>query len=144
MKLFWGAALNVVAIGLSVGIGYAEMEPQLLSQANPDAVFCTVVLLGTIFFAPYTVWYSIRGAKQSTLRRPSWRRFAIDWWHDPLQCLFLTSCCAGAMMVGAALRLPGTSQTGFWMFMFFASMFLGFLIGQVVAYVVYREHIANT
>jgi len=55
MKLFWGAALNVVAIGLSVGIGYAEMEPPLLSQANPDAVFCTVVLLGTIFFAPDTV-----------------------------------------------------------------------------------------
>jgi hypothetical protein len=143
MKLLW-AALNVALIGLSVWTGYAEMEPQRLSQANPDAVFGTVVLLFTIVFAVGTVWYSVHGEKQTSLRRPSWRRFAIDWWRDPLQCLFMTSCFIGAMMVGAALHLPGTSQTGFWTFMFFASMFVGLLIGQVVAYVVYREHIAET
>ena len=143
MKLFW-AALNVVSIGLSVGIGYAEMEPERLSQANPDAVFFTSVLVAMIFFPVATVWYSIRHEKQTTLRRPSWRRFGTDWWHDPLQCLFLMCWCTGAMVVGAALRLRGTSQTGFWMFMFFVAMFLGLLIGQVVAHVVFREHIIET
>jgi hypothetical protein len=136
--------LNVMLVGLSVWTGYAEMEPQRLSHANPDIVFCTVVLLGMIFFPVATVWYSIRGAKQSTLRRPSWRRFSIDWWHDPLQCLFLTCWFTGGMAAGAALRLPRTSQTGFWMFMFFVCMFLGLLIGQFVAYAVYREYIAET
>jgi len=143
MKLFW-AALNLVSIGLSVWIGYAEMEPQRLSQANPDAVFFTSVLLTMIFFPVATVWYSIRFEKQTTLHRPSWRRFGRDWWHDPLQCLFFTCWCTGAMVLGAALRLRGTSQTGFWMFMFFVAMFLGLLIGQVVAYIVFREHIAET
>jgi hypothetical protein len=143
MKLFL-AALNVVSIGLSVGIGYTEMEPERLSQANPDAVFFTSVLLTMIFFPVATVWYSIRHEKQTTLRRPSWRRWSIDWWRDPLQSLFSASWFTGAMVVGAALRLRGTSQTGFWMFMFFVAMFLGLLIGQVVAYLVFREHIAET
>jgi hypothetical protein len=72
MKLFW-AAFNVLLIGLSMLTGYYEMEPQQLSQANPDAVFCTVVLLSMTFFPIATVGYSIHGAKQSSLRRPSWR-----------------------------------------------------------------------
>ena len=143
MKLFW-AAFNVLLIGLSVLTGYYEMEPQQLSHANPDAVLCTVVLISMIFFPIATVGYSIHGAKQSSLRRPSWRRWSIDWWHDPLQSLFSASWFTGAMVVGAALHLRGTSQTGFWMFMFFASMFLGLLIGQVITYVVYREHIDET
>jgi len=143
MKIFW-AAFNVLFIGLSVLTGYYEMGPQQLSKANPDAIFCTSVLLIMIFFSVATVGYSIHGEKQSSLRRPSWRRWSIDWWHDPLQSLFSASWFTGAMVVGAALRLRGTSQTGFWMFMFFASMFLGLLIGQVIAYVVYREHIAET
>ena len=47
----------------------------------------------------------------------------------------------GAMAVGAAFRLPGTSQSGFWMFMFFLSIFAGLLIGQFAVYGVYRERI---
>jgi hypothetical protein len=143
MKLFW-AAFNVLLIGLSVLMGYYEMEPQQLSKANPDAVFCTSVLLSAIFFSIATVAYSIHGEKQSSLRRPSWRRWSIDWWHDPLQCLFSASWFTGAMVVGAALHLRGTSETGFWMFMFFASMLLGLLIGQMIAYAVYRKHIGET
>jgi hypothetical protein len=143
MSRLW-PALNIVLVGLSVWTGYAEMAPERLSHANPDIVFCTIVLVGTIVFSVGAVSYSVRGAKQSTLRRPSWRRFAFDWWHDPLQCLFLACWFTAAMAVGAALRLRGTSSTGFWMFMFFACMFLGLLIGQFVAYAVYREHIAET
>ena len=135
------AALNVVLLGLSMWTGYAQMEPERLSNANPDVVFCTLALITAILLSFGSVLYSIHGAKQRTLRRPSWRRFSMDWWHDPLQCLFLTSSVMGAMAVGASFRLPGTSQRGFWMFMFFVSMSLGLLIGQFAVYRVYRERI---
>ncbi len=138
-----GPILNVVLVLLSLWTGYAEMAPARLVHTNPDAIFCTIVLLGMIGFSFGTVAYSISGAGQQTLRRPSLRRFSIDWWHDPLQCLFLSCGFAAGMALGAAFRLPGTSATGFWTFMFFLCMFLGLLIGQLGVYLVHRERIAN-
>jgi uncharacterized membrane protein YeaQ/YmgE (transglycosylase-associated protein family) len=135
--------LNIVLLGLSVLAGYTEMAPDLLSRKNPDGIFCSIVLLGTIGGSFGMVAYSIFGAGQQTLRRPSIRRFSIDWWHDPLQCLFLSCAFAGGMAVGAALRLSGTSTTGFWEFMFFLCLFLGFLIGQLGVYFVHRERITK-
>ena len=138
------AGLNILLIALSVWTGYFEMEPERLTRANPDALFCTAVLIGMILFCLGSVWYAISGAKQTTLRRPSWRRFSIDWWRDPLQCLFLACCFTGAMSIGAAFRLRGATQTGLWMFVFFLCMFLGLLIGQLFVYAVYRERITKT
>jgi hypothetical protein len=135
--------LTFVLIGVSLWTGYSEMEPENLRHANPDAIFCTVVLIGMIAFSLGSVSYSVSGAKQTTLRRPSWRRFSIDWWRDPLQLLFESSCFTAAMAVGAAFRLRGTTETGFWMFMFFLCMFLGLLIGQLTVYAVYRERIVQ-
>ena len=121
-----------------------ELDLELLVHTNPDVIFCTIVLLGTIGFSFGTVAYSISGAGQQTLRRPSLRRFSIDWWHDPLQCLFLSCGFAAGMALGAAFRLPGTSTTGFWTFMFFVCLFLGLLIGQLGVYLVHHERITNT
>jgi hypothetical protein len=126
------SVLNFLLVGLSLWTGYSAMEPKRLHHANPDATFCLLVLATMILFSFGSVAYSISGAKQTTLRRPSWRRFSIDWWHDPLQCLFLSCCFTGAMALGAALRLPGAPQIGFWMFMFFVCMFLGLLIGLLL------------
>jgi hypothetical protein len=136
--------LNILLFGLSVWTGFSEMAPDKLAHSNPDAIFCSVTLIGAIAFSFGTVWYSISGARQEVLRRPSWRRFSIDWWHDPLQCLFLSCSFAGAMAVGAAFRLPGTSATGFWMFMFFVCLFLGLLIGQLAVHLVHRERITKS
>jgi hypothetical protein len=135
--------LNIVLLGLSILTGYAEMAPDLLSRKNPDAIFCTVALVGMIGASFAAVAYSISGAGQQTLRRPSLSRFSIDWWHDPLQCLFLSCAFTGGMALGAAFRLPGTSTTGFWEFMFFLCLFLGLLIGQLGVYLVYRERITK-
>jgi hypothetical protein len=138
------AILNLAFVLVALWIGYAEMAPERLVHANPDIIFCSVVFMTMLFFPFATVWYSLRVAGQTTLCRPSWRRFSIDWWHDPLQCLFSSCTLMGAATVGAALRLPGTSQTGFWMFVFFLCMFFGLLIGQLAVYAVYREHIQQT
>src|SRR5215472_16278120 len=139
-----GSILNLVCVLLSFWTGYAAMVPHRLADANPDAIFCTVALLGMIGLSFGAVAYSISGAGQQTLRRPSLRRFSMDWWHDPLQCLFMSCGAAAGMALGAALRLPGTSSTGFWMFMFFLCLFLGLLIGQVGVYIVHRERISKT
>ena len=136
--------LNVALLLLSFWTGYAEMAPEKLAPSNLDVIFCTITLVTTVVFSFGAVWYSISGARQQTLRRASWRRFSIDWWHEPLQCLFLSCCFAGAMAVGAAFRLPGTSRTGFWMFMFFVCLFLGLLIGQLGVYSVHRDRITST
>ncbi len=133
MRHVW-IGLNLVLIGVSVWTGYSEKEPQKLRQANPGAIFCFVVLVTTTVFSLGSVWYSVSSAKQIALRRPSLRRFSIDWWHDPLQCLFLSCCFTAAMAVGAAFRLRETTQTGFWMFIFFVCMFVGLLIGQFIQF----------
>jgi hypothetical protein len=138
------AILNLALVLLALWTGYAEMAPERLVHTNPDIIFCSVVFITMLFFPFATVWYSLRGAGQTTLCRPSWRRFSIDCWHDPLQCLFLGCTFMGAAAVGAAIRLPGTSQTGFWMFMFFLCMFFGLLIGQLAVYAIYRERIQQT
>ena len=133
--------LNIALLALSVLTGYGEMAPDLLSRKNPDAIFCTLALLGMIGLSFGSVAYSVSRAGQETLRRPSLARFSIDWWHDPLQCLFLSCVFTGGMAVGAAFRLQGTSTTGFWEFMFFLCLFLGLLVGQLGVYVVHRERI---
>jgi hypothetical protein len=136
--------LNLALLILSIWTGYGEMAPNKLTHNNPDAIFCSITLVGMIAFSFGVVWYSLSGARQEPLPRPSWRRFSIDWWHDPLQCLFLSCCFTGAMAVGAAFRLPGTSPTGFWMFSFFVCLFFGLLIGQLLIYSVYRDRMTKT
>ncbi len=139
--------LNVALLGLSVWTGYSEMAPEKLAHSNPDVIFCTVTLVGTIAFSFAAVWYSISGARQQTLRRASWRRgvvFLSTGGMTRCSALFLSCCFAGAMALGAAFRVPGSSVTGFWMFMFFVCLFLGLLIGQLAVYSVHRERITKT
>ena len=78
----------IALIGLSVSTGYSEMERENLRQANPDAIFCTIVFVTMILFSLGSVWYSISDAKQTTLRRPFLASILDRLVHDPLQCLF--------------------------------------------------------
>jgi len=143
MARVW-VALNLALVCLSVWTGYSKMAPASLAGMDPDAVFCALVLAVLTFFSLGSVWYSLRYTKGAPLPRPSLQRFSIDWWRDPLQCLFLTCLFVGGMAFGAALRLPGTSAIGVWTFMFFFSMFLGLVIGQFAVYALYRTHIQPT
>lgn len=140
MPRVW-VTLNLLLIGLSVWTGYSEMAPARLARTNPDAVFCTLVLLVLALSSLGSVWYSLRYTNGARLPHPSFQRFSIDWWRDPLQCLFLSWLFVGSMAVGAAFRLPSDSPTAFWTFMFFGCMFLGLLIGQLSVYALYRRHI---
>ena len=86
---------------------------------------------------------SIFGASHSMLPRPSWRRVTFSWWRDPLQSLFISTYAVGGMALGAALHLYGASGIGFWMFMVFVCMFIGLILGQVLAYAFHRARITK-
>lgn len=143
MKRVW-LVVNTLFMICSIYAGWATMEAEALRSTNPDAVFCAIVFVVMLLFPLGAVSYSIFGAKQITLRRPSWSRFTLDWWHDPLQCLFLSSCFSAGLAIGAALHLKGTSDSGFWTFMAFCSIFAGLMIGQTFVYAEYRSRLAET
>jgi hypothetical protein len=133
--------INLALLLLSVWTGYGSLGADALRGTNPDKYLCIAVLVMMPIFAVGAV--ATFGAGHSSLRLPSWRRFSINWSRDPLQCLFLTTCFIGAMAVGAALHLPGTSNTGLWMFMTFLCMFIGLIVGQVIAYASNRARLTK-
>jgi hypothetical protein len=57
--------------------------------------------------------------------------------------LFISTFAAGGMALGAALQLRGTSTTGFWMFMVFVCIFIGLIVGQVLAYMYHRARVTK-
>lgn len=142
MRRVWHTVFIGLVGTLHLWLGYHQMKPEQLARANPDGVFCALVLVTTSLMPLGIVWMS--GGKQLTLRRPSWRGFSLKWQNDPLQHFFLISFCAGCLVVGAAFQLRGTSETGFWMFVFFVCLLFGSLIGQFLVYRFYRERMVET
>jgi hypothetical protein len=133
--------INLAGLLLSIGTGYGSLAPDALHGANPDKYLCITVLVMACIFAIGGV--ATFGAKHTALTLPSWRRFSINWSRDPLQCLFLSTCFTGGMALGAALHLPGTTSTGFWRFMTFVCVFVGLIVGQIIAYAIHRERLTK-
>src|SRR5260370_19316150 len=92
----WSAP-NLCLFGLSVWQGYASLAPEQLRHVNPDAVFCSLITLNLPLFALGTVGYSVRRLNVQKLRRPSLDRNPLNWWFDPLQSLFITTCNMAAI-----------------------------------------------
>lgn len=133
--------INVAIFLLSVWTGYGALDADTLRGTNPDKYLCIAVLVIMPLFAFGAV--SIFGASLSTLPWPSWRRVTFSWWRDPLQSLFISTYAVGGMGLGAALHLYGTTSTGFWMFMVFICMFIGLIVGQLLAYAYHRARITK-
>jgi tellurite resistance protein TehA-like permease len=143
MKHIWRILnLGLVAVGLAGG--YASMSPERLRHTNPDVIFCLAILVITPLFAVGTVYSSIRRTGCKTLRRPSWDRHAINWWYDPLQSIFITTCIASAMAIGSACRLPAFGSVGFWTVAMYCSLAVGLAGGQFIVHRIFRERITKT
>ena len=140
MKQIWGV-INIALIILGLWGGYNSMSPEQLRQTNPDAILCFILLVAMPLFVICSVCYSIYGAKCETLRRPSWNRCAFNWWYDPLQSLFLTTCFMAAMAISSALRFPALGSIGFWTFAMYFCISGGLLMGQIVVYCIFRARI---
>lgn len=141
MKLIW-YMVNVGLVALGLWSGYVSLEPQKLRHTNPDAIACVAILVTMPLFALLSVGYSVRRWKRDKLARPSWDRNPVNWWGDPLQSLFISTCIMAATAIGGALRRPTVGSVAFWMFGVYVCFAIGLLVGQVLVYRVYREQIA--
>jgi hypothetical protein len=142
MKYFW-IVLNSTLIALAFRGGYTSMTPDRLRHTNPEPVLCLIVLLIMPLFTVLSVMYSIQRWKTDPLFRPSWDRNPLNWWHDPLQSLFVFTCVMAAMAIGSAVQHPAFGSVGFWTFGVYCCFTIGLLIGQILVYRIYRERIAN-
>ena len=65
----------------------------------------------------------------------------LNWWGDPLQSLFISTCIMGSTAIGSALRHPTIGSIGFWTLAVYVCFALGLLVGQILVYRIYRENI---
>jgi hypothetical protein len=140
MKNIW-SIINVALVALALPGGYNSLSPEKLRNMNPDAIFCGSILLVTPLFALLSVGYSIRRWNHSRLARPTLSRNPLNWWHDPLQSLFISTCVAVSMAIGSALRRPTIGSVGFWMVAMYSCLAVGLVTGQVLVYSFYRKQI---
>ena len=140
MKSFW-YIINITGVAFSLLGGYNSLAPEQLRNKNPDAVFCGLILLTLPLFAVWIVSYSIRRWNRSKLARPSLSRNPLNWWHDLLQSLFISTSVAASMAIGGALRRPTIGSVGSWMVAVYTCFALGLLVGQILVYRIYRENI---
>ena len=140
MKNIW-YVINIALVALALLGGYRSLSPDKLRNTNPDAILCGLILLVLPLFAIGSVGYSIRRWNHSRLGRPSLSRNPFNWWHDPLQSLFISTCIAVSTAIGSALRRPSLGSVGFWMVAFYTCCALGLLVGQILVYRIYRENI---
>lgn len=139
LKIIW-YAVNISLVVLSVWQGYASLAPEQLRHVNPDAAFCIAILLTLPLFALFTVYYSVRQCNVDKLRRPSLDRNPLNWWYDPLQSLFISTCSGASMAIGSLLHRP-TGSVAFWMAASYFCFTFGLHIGQVLVYRLYRERV---
>lgn len=148
MKYLW-RIVNIGLVMIGLWDGYKTMDSETLRRTNPDPILCAILLVIMPLFALGTVYYSKYRWDQENkilahpfkLRKPSWDRNPINWWGDPLQSLFISTCYVGAMAIGASLRHPEISSVGFWAFGVYCSFAIGLLVGQLLAYRIFRERI---
>lgn len=137
IKVIW-FVVNVSLVLLSVRQGYMSLAPEQLHHVNPDAVFCSLILLTLPLFALGTVYYSVRRCNVDKLRRPSLDRNPVNWWFDPLQSLFMFTCMVAAMAIGGLLRRP-SGPVAFCMVAMYFCLTFGLVIGQILVYRIYRD-----
>lgn len=143
MRYFW-IVLNFTLVALAFWRGYNSMDPDRLRHTNPGPVPCLIILLAMPLFAVWIVRYSIRRWKSDPLSRPSWSRNPLNWWGDPLQSLFVTTCIMAAMVTGSAVQRPAFGSVGFWTLGVYCCFTVGLLAGQILVYRIYRQRIASS
>ena len=143
MRYFW-IILNSTLVALAFWGGYNSMAPGRLLHINPDPVACLIILLAMPLFAVWSVRYSIRRWKSDPLSHPSWNRNPLNWWRDPLQSLFFSTCIMAAMAIGSAVQHPAFGSVGFWTLGVYCCFAVGLSVGQFWVYRIFRQRIART
>ncbi len=148
MKYLW-RTVNIGIIVLGLWDGYETMASETVRRTKPDPILCGILLVIMPLFALGAVYYSKYRWDQENkilawpfkLRKPSWNRNPINWWGDPLQSLFVSTCYMGAMAVGASMRHPEIGSAGFWTLGVYCCIAIGLLVGQLLAYRIFHQRI---
>ena len=111
MKKIW-YVINIALVALASLGGYNSLSPEKLRHTNPDGIVCGIILVDMPLFAIGSVSHSIRRWNHNRLARPSLSRNPLNWWHDPLQSLFISTCIMVFTAIGRALRHPQLVRLG--------------------------------
>jgi hypothetical protein len=142
MKLGLESSWKIVIIAgclLAVAAGYAEGGKMPPVGGYTDFFLYGSLVVVMAFFAVGTVHL----ARRNELRRPTWNRSPLDWSNDPLQALFATTCWMGSMAGGAlmlTLSAGNVRSSAFWIF---GSVAAGLVVGQVIAYRLFRHRLSR-
>lgn len=147
MKNVW-YLINIALVVLGLREGYASTAPEQLRHMNPDAVYCGVILFTMPLFSLLSVGYSNQRRRRLSpsrhnLVRPSFHRNPLNWWGDPLQSLFISTCLMVTTTLGGALRRPTIGSVGFWLVGSYACSVVGLVIGQILIYRIYGDQITE-
>jgi hypothetical protein len=147
LKNVW-YVLNTAVIVLGLRGGYVSAAPEQLRHMNPDAVYCGLILFTMPVFALLSVGYSNRrrqrlSPSRRNLVRASFQRNPLNWWGDPLESLFISTCIMATYTLGGALRRPTIGSVEFWLVGSYACCFVGLVIGQILVYRIYGDDIGE-
>jgi hypothetical protein len=138
VKYLW-RIVNVVAVVTSPWAGYKALAPEKLSRTNVDPALCLSLSIVMPLFVLGALWFA--SGQCDSFRRPSWDRFPINWWYDPLQALFITTLGALGFAIGAQLRFHFVAPLGYWTVVLYWCIFFGLVLGEVIAYPIFRHRI---
>ena len=120
-KYIWGSVnVGFVLLGL---FGSMFMTPvENAHYTNPGPFFFVFALFVLPLFSVGAVQYSVRARKQDTFQRPTWNRNPLNWWHDPFQSLFISTCYVVATTLGSSVNFLFTNFVNFWPVVMSASL----------------------
>jgi hypothetical protein len=131
--------INIAIILSSPLAGYRDMAPDRWAHTNPDKYFCAVILITMPLFVLGALWFAT--SRCDEFRVPSFDRFPINWWYDPLQALFISTLGALGWAIGSQLHIAGTGELGYWTVAFHCCIFAGLLVGQIIGYPLFYRRI---
>jgi hypothetical protein len=135
--------LNVALVILGLWGGYSSLDPDYLRQTNPDVVLCAAIIIALPLVSILGVYYGLKRLGLETLQRPSWNRFPLKFWFDPLEFIFIAKWLSLAAAVGGSMRLFLVGMSGFWTVALSWSFAIGLLVGERLIYILFRNRIAS-
>jgi hypothetical protein len=142
-KYYIWLVLNLYLLLTAPFNGFESIAPTSVAETNPDIVFCGVSFFGLLFLSPGLVAYAVSRHQDLKLIPPSLKRFPLNWWIDPLQCLYISALGTVLTALGAffGYRHYG-GDLGYWTMMWYLSTALGLSGGVVLVHIIYRKRIA--
>ena len=130
-------AVYVLVLTASACIGYWSMTPGLLSGVRNTPSGCLFAFVIIVTLCTLALWYARR--RGAPFYFPSLRRgFPHPFLADPLQCLFIGTLVAMAIVLGSAIRLAGSGFYGLWTFLLNLTVFVSLLVAQALNYFLHR------